>query len=73
MKPALNAGLVGQPPRKVPDIRLLERAAFERLRRPSCPSGAARSRRTGARCRFRATAVVSADAHETPAQDDRRS
>jgi hypothetical protein len=31
MKPALNAGLVGQPPRKVPDIRLLERAAFKRL------------------------------------------
>jgi hypothetical protein len=30
MNPALNAGLVGQPPQKVPDIRLLERAAVER-------------------------------------------
>src|SRR5688500_14349083 len=30
MNPALNDGLVGQPPHKVPDIRLLERAAVER-------------------------------------------
>jgi hypothetical protein len=30
MNPALNAGLVGQPPQKLPVIRLLEPAAVER-------------------------------------------
>jgi hypothetical protein len=46
MNPALNDGLVGQPPHKVPDIRLLERAAVERageLATAVVPSGAARS------------------------------
>ena len=46
MNPALNDGLVGQPPHKVPDIRLLGRAAVERageLATAVVPSGAARS------------------------------